>query len=386
MENIFINFIKDNYKKLKKIYPIGFLMKYKLLGLLTIITSSFVLFFAGYLFLWGYYFGGSGKLSLLSILVNYIPINRYVVILVGLFYFFVIVLLILIVLTIIKEISALFIFFVPLSISLINLALLLFFLGEINIINFFTIFKIYTFPVALVVCLISIYIINLYPFSAIKYILYFFLVFINIYTTMNIANIEGSDMLNSPEFVTLLLYIGLPIILVFKKNKNIYINKIIKVFAYLSCLLPLLPYLIYQIITTNIFLIIIISTILLIFFVYLLEYLLPKSMYSRIKDEPIKKSNQPMYVSHPIMSLFFLFTVAFISIVTIPSVLVNGGSYFQEMTNKVDYQQIIYKWNEKEENIIGNLVSREDNTYFISTKERKLLVIKADEIIISPIN
>ncbi|ASN06317.1 hypothetical protein [Virgibacillus necropolis] len=297
-----------------------------------------------------------------------------------------IVILALLILSIVKEKTSITsLFFVPFSLLLANLALVLFFHGEVNWLLFFGMFKVFLFPIAFVIVLIYFYIFNFFPYTAIKYVLYFVLLYSNLIVVIQLANITKTNVLLSPELFSLLLYIGLPISIIFHKIKNVKILKLIKLLLYLTCLIPLVPVLIFIAVTTNFLLIGLLSIITCTVSFLLLEVVIPKAISIKwIKEKRFKerenKMAKPVFIRKPIMTSLFFIVILFISLITVPSFLVRGGYYFQSMVSNSHYQEISYIWDGKEIDTEGILVSKEGDTYFISTNEQKLLIIQTKEI------
>ncbi|WP_163539005.1 hypothetical protein [Gracilibacillus sp. YIM 98692] len=357
----------------------------KVKRLISLLFSSILVYMMGYLFLWGYYFGGNEDFSLFSMVINYIPINKPIAIFIGIMYLITISIIGLFLISFFVEgFSFLNLFYMVFSIVLTNMALSLFFYGETSFTLFIKMLKLWELPFLLVVVIAYFYVWIKHPGDARKFSVYIFLFMMNMYVLYINYPLDLLKPFLFPELFLLILYFGLPTIIMFKKVKNTITKIAIKFFMYLSATLPLIPALI-QLITSNIFFILLLSLIIMTLLIVVSENnIIEKLIKVCIKkfkktDENYKNHDYtPLFIQKPMLAGMFFLSILLIVIMILPNVLIRGGDYFQSVVFKEDkYQEISYFWNGNIKTVKGIIVSNQDNTLYISTSEQSLMIVKA---------
>ncbi|WP_078430513.1 hypothetical protein [Alkalihalobacterium alkalinitrilicum] len=378
MDNGILGTVKGVLVKLKSFLPINFILQNKLISIITLFSSSIVSYVAGYLFLWGYYFGGAEDYSILTMAINYVPLDQPIVIIIGYFYLFIIAIVALALYTLWKEkLSLISILFMSVSVFLANLALVLFFHGDPNWSLYIGMLKFFLLPLILVFVFFYLYIFTMHPYLVISFLIYIFVLYINLTVLSRMTNNDFFNIITTNEIFLLLNYFGLPLTVFILKIKTNFL-KALKVFAYSSCLIPLIPVLIMALIP-NVILTVFFSIVTCTIIVLLIEYLIPK-INNKKQRNTFEKNDKPLYLTKPLLSCLFFIVVFFNVFIAVPHLLIRGGDYFQSTVIEHKYQQITYIWNGEMIDIKGNIVSNVNNKYYISTVEQKLLIIQTDDI------
>jgi hypothetical protein len=376
--------IKNYLSKIISLVPFGVVLKGKIGLLISLLFSSVFAYMAGYLFLWGYYFGGNGDFSLITAVVNYIPINRSVVVMIGLFYLLSIFVAGLSILSIIREkVSTSSVFFMTLSLALANLALVLFFHGETSVTLFLTMLRIWFLPLIVIIVIGYRYVWMVYPVTAVLSVLYFCSLFLNLSVTSIVIPFQYNDHFLSPEIFTLLIYIGLPLSVIVMKIEQPIAKTAVKFILYLTAMVPLVPMLLLLYLKSKV-LITITSIVVIVLAVFIVESSLYKGRL-RKKDKP-KVSDigkgLPFFLKRPIQALFFFVAAFFFIFVLLPNILIKGGDYFHSVIGPDNYREITYIWQGESKTITGILVSTIDDSLYISTRDQRMVIIKAKEVLI----
>ncbi|WP_257352287.1 hypothetical protein [Pseudalkalibacillus decolorationis] len=365
-----------------KIVPLRIVGNKIIDSLLSILMSSVFVYLAGYLFLWGYYFGGIEDRSLLTVAVNFIPINRGSSIAIGLFYLLSILIAGLFVLSIFKEkISVLTVFSMFISLIFAHIGTVLFFFGEVTFSLFVKMLTIWVFPVTIVIVIGMFYVGGKYPVKATLSMLYLIILYMNLVILNEKLQSGVLSQFLIPELFTLLIFIAIPLLIVtFKKvKKGIYLF-IIKFIVYLTSIVPLsilIPLAFFR----NKYIVVIGSALIItILSIILIEKIVKYESKRKIFTNTKGQNNIKPLSKNPYVSFLFLFTIGFAALSFTPNFLIDGGDYFYQMINADNYQEITYIWDKKKVTVEGMIVSYSDNTYYISTKEQKLLMINSKDI------
>lgn len=363
-----------------------------IIGISSVLLSSAFIYIVGYLFLWGYYFGGSINVegsSLFLSTIQFVPFNKIALTSVGLFYFLVLVILAFFVLSIKEGFS--FVKFVMLVfiVVLINTTLSLFFYGDSTPSLVVKMLYFWIGPL-LIVCVLNYFYtwIN-FPSDSVKALVYFIIVL------FNLVIIDGYWFSNRligvyiPEESIGFFYFVFPLLVHLKTISNKTIKNILKFILYSIGTIPIVPILVSSIID-NVYISLSVSVLIIASIVIVGEKNLHKKFFTLIKERKNyndnklnKTSNFQLFGSaKSFISWMFIVASLLAFLVVFSNLLVKGGEYFQIIINNSNqYQQISYVWNDKVETIKGVLVAREENTYYVSTKNQELLIIKAQYIL-----
>ncbi len=371
-------FLQKNFSFIK----VGFFGK-RIISIIIILISSSVAYFSGYLFLWGYYFGGEKDQSLLSVAVNLVPIDRVIAFSVGFFYIILIGIIVLFFVAILKNKDSFdSAFLIALALGLTNIAIVYFFAAEITFMAYIQTLLLWVLPLLLVLISANFYFCFKDFYTFISYEVYCYTTYISFIIISKYFNLTSlGDLLSRFEFFILMFIIGAPTIFLINQIKNqmilFTVKKILKSIVIIPILLMLGLHIYVDAWAKAIFTVFIINTM-----IYIRVRRGEDKTTKILADEGRRGVTKPLYITKPFTVILYMLVVFFIiSNLTLYS-LVQGGKYMYLILQPNNYQTIEYIWDGKLKRIKGNIISSQNDTYYISTTERKLMILKTKDIII----
>ena len=76
------------------------------------------------------------------------------------------------------------------------------------------------------------------------------------------------------------------------------------------------------------------------------------------------------------LQLLYILAVFLILGVFLPYYLIKGGDYMHSIMRTNGYQKIEYTWGQETKFIEGTIISSRNDTYYISTTDRTLMILK----------
>lgn len=114
----------------------------------------------------------------------------------------------------------------------------------------------------------------------------------------------------------------------------------------------------------------------------LVIYILFLKFRAKFKQQKSKRSEGVLLIEKPITAFLYILAVFLILGVFLPYYLIKGGDYMHSIMKTNGYQKIEYTWGQETKRIEGTIISNRNDTYYISTTDRKLMIIKTKDIII----
>jgi hypothetical protein len=364
--------------KLKDLFPSSKEIVKKILFPFIIISSSLALYVCGYLFLWGYYLAGNSDLSLLSVLLNYVPINKTIVSSIGGVYFLLILFFTFLLLSLKEKLNETVLSLLFVSI-IVNAAITYFIFNEVNLINFLQSLLFWIFPliISIMISYYSYYI--KYTKLAIVYGFAYFLFVFNIVMTLTYYNFKYIEIYLL--FLMLGYFISTTVVLYLNSQiTNLLVRKISLILLCIICVTP----------TSFLILREKIDNILLTSLMYVLSILILLVVFTLIlklkkkNDTIVKTSNTttitPLIRTNPKGFIAFLIAFVIILLFVVPYSVFKSGEVIRDISGKRHYDTIKYIINKKEEEMKGVILTKENNTYYISTPDQKLVILNSSEV------
>lgn len=373
--------IKDLLQKYFPFITVSFLGK-RILSVIIILLSSTFAYASGYLFLWGYYFGGMKDQSLLSVAVNFVPINNVVAFSVGFFYILLIGIVLLFFLALFKDKPSYdTVLLITLAIGLTNLVIVYFLAEEVEFMAYFRTILLWIVPLFFICILGSIYLCFKELYNFISYSLYYLAACtscIIVVRYFELLDFNDKIFLAFLGLIPFIIPVGISVIFMINKIKN---ERILFIIKYTLKCIGLIP----------IFLVLILhaskdttAEILYIGFIISLRVYLKKRVNQneqKAGDVFVTNNNtKPLFITKPFTIFLYVLVVFFIIGIFIPYYLVQGGRYVYLVMQPNSHQKIEYIWDGKKESINGTIISSQNDTYYISTKDRRLVVLKTKDI------
>ncbi|GAB6611723.1 MULTISPECIES: hypothetical protein [Bacillus] len=371
-------FLQKNFSFIK----VGFISK-RIISIIIILISSTVAYFSGYLFLWGYYFGGEKDESLLSVAVNLVPIERVVAFSVGFFYIILIGIIVLFFIAILKN-KASFdsAFLIVLALGFTNLAIVYFLAAEVTLMVYIQTLLLWLLPLFIILICTNFYFLFKASYAFISYQIYCCSTYISLIIISKYFDLPSlGALLSRPEFLMVLSIIGAPTIFLINRIRNQMILFAVKIILKSVGIIP-----IFLMIGWHIYIDLLAKIIFTLFVINTMIYMRVRGGKEKtekiLADEGRKKTMKPLYITKPFTVILYMLVVFFImSNLTLYS-LVQGGKYMYLILQPNNYQEIEYIWDGKLKQIQGNIISSRNDTYYISTTDRKLMILKTKDIII----
>ncbi|ENB9402961.1 hypothetical protein ABI817_002718 [Bacillus cereus] len=373
--------IKDLLQKYFPFVTVSFLGK-RILSVILILLSSTVAYASGYLFLWGYYFGGVKDQSLLSVAVNFVPINNVVAFSVGFFYILLIGIVFLFFWALFKDKPSYdTVLLITLALGLTNLVIVYFWAEEVEFMAYLRTILLWVVPLFFICIFGSIYLCFKELYNFISYSLYYLAACtscIIVVRYFKLFDFNGEIFIAFLGSILFIIPVGISVIFMINKIKNERLLKIIKYTLKCIGVTPILLMLISHTLEDTAAKILYIG-----FIVSIRVYLKKKVNGNEQKAGDVFVTNnnmKPLFVTKPVTFFLYVLVMFFIIGNFIPYYLVQGGRYVYLVMQPNSHQKIEYIWDGKKESINGTIISSQNDTYYISTNDRKLVVLKTKDI------
>lgn len=367
--------VKEMLQKNFSFISLGFIGK-RILSIIIILITSTVAYFSGYLFLWGYYFGGEKNQSLLSTAVNFVPMDNVVALSVGFFYIVLIGIIALFLISLIIEKPTVDSWIlIVIAVGLVNLAIVGFLADSVTIENYFKVFSFWILPFLILFTIVYYYVWVKEFKLAIIAVVYCFSLYLNLFFIAKKYNLLWLEDILFPGFVILIFIIGIPLAIGLRSIGNTKILICLKVFLGVIAGIPLVPILICKIIE-NIIIVMVISIVLIVIY---LSFLKIRTQFQGPKS---RNNERILLLEKPITAFLYILAVFLILGVFLPYYLIKGGDYMHSIMRTNGYQKIEYTWGQETKYIEGTIISSRNDTYYISTTDRTLMILKTKDIII----
>jgi hypothetical protein len=368
-------------EKLRNLFPSSEDIAKKTLLPIIIVTSSIALYVCGYLFLWGFYLGGNTDLSLLTVLLSYIPINKTIVTTIGSIYLLLILFFVFLFLSVKEKLKEMILSLLIASVF-INLAITTLIFGEIKVKFFFQSLYFWIFPL-IIALLISYYSYYLkYTKLAIVYSVGYFILLLNIVVSLTYYKSNVVDTIES--LIGAVYFISTQLVLY--GNSKIACVKLRKVFLLVFCVICLTPtsFLIFREKIDNMLLTILLYVLSIVVLYVIFTFLLkPKKKDEKVLVKNTNTKATPLIRTNPISSTaFFIALIVAIFIYVIPYSIIHSGESIHTFSGKRHYDTIKYVMNKEVKKINGVVLTKENNTYYISTPERKLIIVNSSDVVV----
>ncbi len=378
--NSYLEMLEKAKKLLQKnlsFITVGFIGKRIVSIIIILITSTFA-YLSGYLFLWGYYFGGEKDQSLLSVAVNLVPIDHVVAFSVGFFYIILIVIILLLFIVIFVEKltwhSGISIIIV---LGLTNLAIVYFLADNVSFENYGKTLGVWLLPILFIFMGAYYYVWAKSPRVAMLAFLYCLAIYINIIFILRYLEILTLEEFWIPLIFVLMVIFGVPFAFLLKIRCNSKILKWLRIFFDSFSWFPLVSLIIY-IKTQNIW----ITLVCIVFILCIYKLISVKFVVSRKKQIIIERkgsgnkeiNQKPLTLFLCIIAMFFILSHVFLN------ALIKGGDYMYSIIQPNNHQKIEYKWDGQTEFVKGSVISSKNDIYYISNMDRKLLILKVKDV------
>ncbi len=366
---------KEFLKKNVPFITVGFLGK-RIISIIIVLITSTVAYITGYLFLWGYYFGGEKDQSLLSVAVNFVPIDNKVAFSVGFFYIVLIGIIVLFLISLLIEKPTLNSWvLIIIAVGLVNLALVGFLADSVTLANYSKVLLFWILPFFMLFTIIYYYVWVKEVKLAILAVIYCISLYFNLFFIAQKYNLMWLEKVLIPGFVIFIFIIGVPLAIVVKSIGNKKKLLWLKIFLWCIAGFPLVLILAYKMIENLITTIMILIGLLVIYILFL-------KIRAKFKQQKSKRSEGVLLIEKPITAFLYILAVFLILGVFLPYYLIKGGDYMHSIMKTNGYQKIEYTWGQETKRIEGTIISNRNDTYYISTTDRKLMIIKTKDIII----
>lgn len=388
------------FNLIRKIFPMlnisdGISMDSTIVIASVILPGTAAFFYAlAYLFFYGYYFGGnsSNSLSFITLFIYPIPFNFKSLTLLGLFLATIVIVIATVLNNLIKSIKTyhvtnsiidLIILFCIIVIS--SICIDIFFIGKVGGTQWF---KVWTYPIIIFLIITLLYSKNIW--NLIWGFISGFIIMLSIAIIQAILNIGNIGMNERLFWITVLLVSYILCFGKFKRIKRIILSSIILVLSIfvieeISLLTYIKPKFLRIMLGLIISLLLSIIIIKLLFKIGLLIKKIEKQTTLHKIFQKTKKDyiNVLKNVGERHTKVLVIASLA-VYIVVISFSIFNLGVYISETVQSRSFYIIEYfdENNNKGEPLTGNIAAFKDDTYYVSDKNKNLIIIKTDKLII----
>ncbi|MGK9483507.1 hypothetical protein [Bacillus tropicus] len=322
---------------------------------------------------------------MLSVAVNFVPIDNVVAFSVGFFYIVLIGVIVLFLISLLIERPTLNSWVVIIiSAGLVNLAIVGFLADSVTLGNYFKVLSFWILPFLIVYTIIYYYVwIKELKLAIIAVVYCIFLYFYLLFIAKEYSLLWLENML-IPGFTILLFIVGIPFVIAIRSisNKKILIGckiflwgvwGIVGIPLFLGLICKVIDH-ISTVIITLIVILLLIAAVYMLFFKLLIKF----------RNQKSNNSEGVLWIEKPIAVSLYILTIFLVLGVFLPFYLIKGGDYMHSIIKTNGYQKIEYIWGQEKKYIEGTIISNRNDTYYISTIDRELMIIKAKDIVIGP--